>query len=388
MSVEAVQRSKGKAWKVRWRDDTGKARSKTFTKKGHADAWDRKIKEAKELGNLARLEPSDQTFDDFAEEWMRLEAIPRLQKATLNVYASILDCHLVPRLGAVRLKAINREKIAAVRADFHASGVGAATTTKAFMLLRSMLDVAVEWERITANPAVFKRGTLPTKTRNRDVRVMTPEEVELTRARLLARRSKSALRDATLVSVLAYSGVRPQEALGLTWGNVTNGTLRIERALADGEFKDTKTRKRRSALMIGPLADDLRAYRKSLGDPTDDALIFPRHDGEPWNREDYNNWRGRVWRKCAPEGATPYDLRHSFVSLLVREGRYSPAEIAARLGHNQSQTQDTYSHVFAEFEGTDRVPVEQLIEAARAADVSEKCPAAATKGAADAPRAA
>lgn len=374
MSVEAVERAKGRAWKVRWRDDAGKARSKTFTRKAHAQSWDRKVKEAKELGTLTRLEPSDQTFEDFAAEWMQKDAIPRLEKATLKVYASMLDCHLIPRLGAVKLSAINREAIAEVRADFHASGVGPQTTVKALMLLRSMLDVAVDWDRISINPAVFRRGSLPQQSRSRDVRVMTPEEVEATRAKLLARRTPSALRDATLVSVLAYSGIRPQEALALTWGNVKNGTLRIERAVADGEFKDTKTRKRRSALMIGPLAGDLADYRKARGNPRDDALIFPRSDGKPWNREDYNNWRGRVWKRAAPEGATPYSLRHSYVSLLVRDGRYSSAEIAERLGHNQSQTQDTYSHVFAEFEGTERVPVEELIEAARAPQVSEKCP--------------
>ena len=105
-----------------------------------------------------------------------------------------------------------------------------------------------------------------------------------------------------------------------------------------------------------------------------DALVFPRPTGDPWTREDYNNWRNRVWRSAAPAGSSPYSLRHGFVSLLVREGRYSVAEIAARLGHNQSQTQDTYSHVFDEFEGTERVPVADLITAARAAQVSEKCP--------------
>ena len=180
MSVESVKRKSGKAWKVRWRDDTGKPRSKTFTKKANADAWDRKVKEAKELGGLTRLEPSSQTFEDFAEEWMRVQAMPRLAQSTFNVYASILDCHLVPRLGAVPLKSLTRERIAQTRADFHAEGVGKSVTTKGFMLLRSMLDVAVDWGRIPANPAVFKRGTLPSQKRERDVRILTPDEIEAT----------------------------------------------------------------------------------------------------------------------------------------------------------------------------------------------------------------
>jgi hypothetical protein len=47
--------------------------------------------------------------------------------------------------------------------------------------------------------------------------------------------------DATLVSVLAYAGVRPQEGVALRCRNVRKNTLLIEQAVADGELKAQKT---------------------------------------------------------------------------------------------------------------------------------------------------
>ena len=81
-------------------------------------------------------------------------------------------------------------------------------------------------------------------------------------------------------------------------------------------------------------------------------------------------------RTAAPAGlhqARPYDLRHAFVSLLIREGR-EITEIARQAGDAPSMTLDTYGHVIEEMRGAERVTAEDAIRAARAAVVSEKCP--------------
>jgi hypothetical protein len=45
--------------------------------------------------------------------------------------------------------------------------------------------------------------------------------------------------------------------------------------------------------------------------------------------------------------ARPYDLRHSFVSLLIAQGA-SVVEVAAQAGHAPTMTLDTYAHLFDE----------------------------------------
>jgi hypothetical protein len=77
-------------------------------------------------------------------------------------------------------------------------------------------------------------------------------------------------------------------------------------------------------------------------------------------------------RAVGSEGARPYDLRHSFVSLLIHEGR-SVVEVARQAGHSPTMTLDVYAHVFDEFDIAERVSAEDQIAQARS-DVSESCP--------------
>ena len=60
-----------------------------------------------------------------------------------------------------------------------------------------------------------------------------------------------------------------------------------------------------------------------------------------------------------PPSARPYDLRHSFASLLLHEGR-SVVSVARQLGHGAGLTLSTYGHVSDELEDAPRsVPRQQ-----------------------------
>jgi integrase len=72
----------------------------------------------------------------------------------------------------------------------------------------------------------------------------------------------------------------------------------------------------------------------------------------------------RTKRGRSYEGIRPYDLRHSFRSLLIYEGA-NIIEVADEMGHGASMTLRTYGHVFKELKGVERVPAEALIRAAR-----------------------
>jgi integrase len=122
--------------------------------------------------------------------------------------------------------------------------------------------------------------------------------------------------------------------------------------------------------LLKPLARDLAEWRLRCGRPADDALVFPRRDGRPWLLTDWKNWRRRFFdRVVEAVGLTevrPYDLRHSFVSLLIHEGR-SVVDVARQAGHAPTMTLDTYAHVFDEFDPDERISAEDRIERAREA---------------------
>ncbi len=59
-----------------------------------------------------------------------------------------------------------------------------------------------------------------------------------------------------------------------------------------------------------------------------------------------------------------YDLRHSFASLLLHEGR-SAIYVARQLGHGADLTLKTNGHVIDEIEDAPRLPAEDAIRRAR-----------------------
>jgi integrase len=104
------------------------------------------------------------------------------------------------------------------------------------------------------------------------------------------------------------------------------------------------------------------------GRPGDKKLVFPRDDGAPWKAHDWQNWRRRTFadaiKPTGLEHARPYDLRHSFASLLLAEGR-TIHYVAKQLGHSALMTMNTYGHVIDELEDEVRVNPETEITRAR-----------------------
>ncbi len=128
----------------------------------------------------------------------------------------------------------------------------------------------------------------------REVKPLAPATVE-------AMRGVAAPRDAALLSVLAYAGLRPQEALALQWGDVRERTLLIQRAVSLGQENDTKTRAHRTVRLLAPLREDLLAWRLRSGRPGETALVFPGPEGRLWTKTTYDNWRKRAFdRACRP----------------------------------------------------------------------------------------
>ena len=99
------------------------------------------------------------------------------------------------------------------------------------------------------------------------------------------------------------------------------------------------------------------------------ALVFPRDDGEPWTKDDWDVWRANIWRTACKRAKLsptprPYDLRHSFASLLLAEGR-AVHYVAAQLGHSPVLTLSTYGHLIAEYADVAQIDAEQEIMRAR-----------------------
>jgi integrase len=373
MSIERLERKNGHVYRVRWRDQHGQAHSRVVGRKRDAEALDADLKRAKRLGAAAPIGTITETLEEFAKLWWQRHAAPNLARHTQANYASMLDVHLIPRIGDRRLTGLTVEVVSDLRAGMAADGVGDQSILKALTVLQSILQRAVEWRRIDRNPVRDVRK--PSQARTRVVRPLVPQSVEQMRAYLL---DTDRRLDATLVSVLAYAGLRPGEAIGLRWHDLGERTLLIERSVAFGQFKSTKTASTRSVRLLAPLKEDLLNWRAHTSRGKDLDLIFPAPDGSPWNDDRVRNWRKREFAEHAGVAhARPYDLRHSFVSLLIAQGA-TVVEVARQAGHAPTMTLSTYAHLFDELDEADHRPAADQIWEARGAqtfpEVSVLCP--------------
>lgn len=106
-------------------------------------------------------------------------------------------------------------------------------------------------------------------------------------------------------------------------------TLLIEHAVSDGELKGQTTgRPPRTVDLLAPLTRDLAEWRLARGRPPYNAFLFTGADDTvPVARPDYRDRRSRHFDRAALAAghgaARPCDLRHSFASLMLHEGRVS-----------------------------------------------------------------
>ncbi|MGZ4288677.1 MAG: tyrosine-type recombinase/integrase [Solirubrobacteraceae bacterium] len=351
-------------YRVRYRDAAGNRRSREFDTAEDALDFRAQVRLLRRQGDLRALDAGSERLADFAADWWELYAGRHLSISTLDTYKSIWNVHVNPRLGHLELRQITPLTLEHFAAELADDGVGAATIRKAMSMLQGMLGRAVAWNRLRTNPAPAARK--PSAPRQRAIQPLAPAAVERLRQRLL-QNPGHGLRDATLISVLAYSGQRPQETLALGWSNVRLNTLLIERKLVRGELVPGQKNKRtiRTVNLLKPLADDLAAYAQQTGS---EGLVFPKPNGEPWLDHDFRNWRKRVFRPaaeaCGFVALRPYDLRHSYASLLIHEGR-PLMEIANQLGHSVETLLRHYAHLIAEMAGQPPIRAEQAILAAR-----------------------
>ena len=319
---------------------------------------------------LRQEQAGSQTLAEFFEQWWMERAMVELARSTLVVYRCLWQTHADPLLGAYALSEIDARRVVAFRGELLAAGVGPTSVVKTMAMLQRVFRDAVEYGDATFNP--FKVVRKPSPGPSREARPLTPLQVECVAADL-DRRGYPA--SATLVRVMAYTGLRPQEALALHWYAVGQRTLLVELANADGELERLKNRKRsrkrsRSVDLIKPVRADLAAWRRASGQPADDQLVFPHPErGGLWRDEHYRTWRRRIYFPSATgvglPSKRPYDLRHTWASLRIAEKRLSIAEIAEQIGDKTSTVLDTYTHVMHEWRGRGSIDIEAEIRRAR-----------------------
>jgi integrase len=310
----------------------------------------------------AEAPTSEPTFHEFASRWLanrQGEISPR----TLEHYEWALTYHLLPYFAHLRLSEIDIEAVDAYRRhkvtqaeQRHANGrrrLAPVTINKTIDVLQAVLALALEYGRITSNPAAGRRRRLKPPAR-RPVHLDSAEQIQAlldAAAALDARPDAQTSGRRALIATLVLAGPRVSEATSLLWRDVdlANGRIHIGRSKTAAGLRE---------IPLLPLLRDELAAHKARGARTGlDDPVFPSASGRA---RDKDNVRNRVVQPVVrhadqllahrgaqplPAGVTPHKLRHTFASVLVACGE-DPASVMAQLGHTDPKfTLRIYTHL-------------------------------------------
>ena len=282
---------------------------------------------------------AEPTFGEFAAQWFQGIA-PSLKERGREDYLWALNQHLLPYFTERLLSEITPQMIDDYRqAKVREGKLGPTSINKTITRLAQILDLAVEYGHLQANPARGKRRRMKAPSAKRTY--LEPEQVlaVLDAAGELDHESTYYSRKGgrrAIMASLMLTGVRVSELCDLKWGDLDL----VGRKLY---VRDAKTEAGvRVVPMSAFLHDELTAYK---ADAIASQYAFPTATG---NRRDKDNVRNRVHnpvikrtnenlerdeRPLIQPGTSPHALRRTFISLLLEAGE-NVRNVMAYAGHS------------------------------------------------------
>ncbi len=141
---------RGGRYRARYRDPAGVQRCDTFTRKGDAERFLREMQVDIERGRWIDPGGAEAAVSVWTEEFLALSR--RLSPTTQETYRRDLTKYILPRFGSYRLGHLPADEIENWLNDEVASGIAPSSVHRHYRTLRRLLQVAVEKQRILANP--------------------------------------------------------------------------------------------------------------------------------------------------------------------------------------------------------------------------------------------
>lgn len=308
------------------------------------------------------------TVKQWIEHWLSKGggSDQNVSRKTHERYGQLMNLHVVPTLGAKRIRDLKAAQIEELYGTLREAGELAGRTIRhVHTVFRTCLNEANRLDVIASNPMEKVR---PPKVNA--AQTIGGEEGEPEKGKVLsAKEINTLIKGATrfdlqaLVALAAASGARLGELLALRWSDLghNSGNLRIERSVENTakygprlKVPKTPNSKRTIGLDAG-IVDILRKRRVRQAEEAlavgvalpADALMFPKSILEPTglrNIPDVDKQFKKVATAVKLGHHTLHHLRHSHGSHLLDHGVPLPA-VSARLGHSSvAVTAAIYSH--------------------------------------------
>ena len=324
-------------YQVRFRDQTGRERSRTFGRKVHADRFRHDLEYELDRGDWVDPRSGQITLADWVEHAWKLR--PTVKARTASDRQARMIRHVLPAFGHSPLSCIERERVQLWVNELSDSGYAPATVKKVFETLSATLRTAVDYERLARSPC--DRISLPPLPYI-DMRFLVPEEVDSLAVSITPYFE-------ILIRFAAETGLRISEIAGLQGRDYRSAdqTVSVKRQLlkdtAPATYGDPKSAAGIRSLTLSPTLATRIESLKVLGD----APLFPSTRGNLFNQ---SNFRRRHFVPAVERAGIGYlrihDLRHTAISLWINKGA-TIKQVTTRAGISSVATAfDRYGHIF------------------------------------------
>ncbi len=266
------------------------------------------------------------TFAAFVDE----QYLPYVKtyKKTWDTDVSLLKNHLLPRFGHRLMDAIHRPDIVKMHHERRAAGAAPGSANRLLILMRYIFNLALRWETpgIKTNPC-HQVPLMPEN--NKRERYLSDAEAQRL-AQAVCASSSPMLR--YIIPMLLLTGARKREVLDARWQD-------FDLARRLWRIPTPKSGKARHV----PLSDGAMALLACI--PQVAGCPYPFANpatGKPYVAIFYPWDTAR--RRAGLADVRLHDLRHSFASLLINQGR-TLYEVQHLLGHTQARTTQRYAHL-------------------------------------------
>ncbi len=301
-------------------------------------------------------------FEELCEEWFEEYAKLNLRSTTYERLKQLRH-RIYPTIGHLRIDKITPRQLQAFVNSLAKEGanektgkpLAPKTIRHNLSLISDVFTYAVKMGLVSDNPC--SKVTIP-KGEVKEKQIYSQEEMEV----LLTKLMGEPLKYKVFFYLIAYSGFRRSEMLGLEWKDIDfeHNIISVRRTsnytAERGTYTDTtKTKRSQRTLKISPFIMEMLKQFKEEQD--NEALRLGSKWVETdrlftkWNGEEMNNQTPYGWLKefCEKNNLPFYGIhsfRHFAASALISAG-LDVTTVSGALGHcNSGTTLNVYSHMF------------------------------------------
>ncbi len=325
-----------------------------FERRCHAGEVKTKKQQKAEREEAKRRADAIQTVRQYGERVFMPAKAVTISENTRAGFQSVLDLHVYPVIGDVKLPDVTSAMLSALLLDFQATGKAHGTVIRVYTILSLLFKMAYLNDVIQRNPMDKVSRPKPRKDEEKqtDVEAFSAEEMRYIFKCLDA----EPLKWQCFVRLLAVTGIRRGEACGLEWRSVdfAANTITIRQTLnytkAKGVYIDTTKNKKERVIDVDPAVTALlKRLRLEQSEKCISKYVFTQDDSsEPMFPQSPTRYFTTFGRRYGVQHFHPHKLRHSFASIAITSGA-DVASVSEILGHSdKAVTLRVYAHSDAE----------------------------------------